>query len=223
MPRRLRLAMGGIVYHVLNRRVGRLPLFQKAADYTAFEDVLEEAYERSGTRILAYCLMPTHWHMVLWPGTDGELSDVLRWITVTHTQRWHAHHETSGTGPVYQGRFKSFPVQTDTHFVTVVRYVERNPLRAGLVDRAEDWRWASLWRRQQRDWKTRAFLTEWPVSRPRSWVAWMNQPETEMELRALRQSVQKGRPFGSETWVARMAKRLGLESTLRPRGRPKNV
>jgi putative transposase len=210
------------VYHVLNRRVGRLPLFQKAVDYATFEEVLEEAYERSGTRILTYCLMPTHWHMVLWPRTDGELSDVLRWITVTHTQRWHAHHETSGTGPVYQGRFKSFPVQTDAHFVTVIRYVERNPLRAKLVEQAEDWRWGSLWRREQRDRRARAFLSEWPVSRPRNWVVRVNQPQTEGELQAVRQSVQRGRPFGSETWVGRMAKRLGLESTLRSRGRPKN-
>lgn len=223
MPRRLRVATGGIVYHVLNRRVGRLPLFQKAVDYATFEDVLEEAYERSGTRILTYCLMPTHWHLVLWPRTDGELSDVLRWITVTHTQRWHAQHETSGTGPVYQGRFKSFPVQTDAHFVTVVRYVERNPLRAKLVERAEDWQWGSLWRREQRDRRARAFLSEWPVSRPRNWVARVNQPQTERELQAVRQSVQRGRPFGSETWVRRMAKRLGLESTLRSRGRPKSL
>ena len=223
MPRRLRLATGGIVYHVLNRRVGGLPLFRKAADYAAFEGVLEEGYDRTGMRIVAYCLMPTHWHMVLWPRTDGELSEVLHWITLTHTQRWHAHHETSGTGPVYQGRFKAFPVQTDAHFLTVVRYVERNALRAGLVDRAEEWRWSSLWRRERGDKKARAFLSEWPMNRPRNWVAWVNQPETEAELEVLRRSVQRGRPFGGETWVARMAKRLGLESTLRPRGRPRKL
>lgn len=223
MPRRLRLATGGIVYHILNRRVGGLPLFQKAADYAAFEGVLEEGYDRTGMRIVAYCLMPTHWHMVLWPRTDGELSEVLHWITLTHTQRWHAHHETSGTGPVYQGRFKAFPVQTDAHFLTVVRYVERNALRAGLVDRAEEWRWSSLWRRERGDKKARAFLSEWSVNRPRNWVAWVNQPETETELEVLRRSVQRGRPFGGETWVHRMAKRLGLESTLRPRGRPRKL
>jgi len=223
MPRRLRLATGGVVYHVLNRRVGGLPLFQKAADYAAFEGVLEEGYDRTGMRIVAYCLMPTHWHMVLWPRTDGELSEVLHWITLTHTQRWHAHRETSGTGPVYQGRFKAFPVQTDVHFLTVVRYVERNALRAGLVDRAEEWRWSSLWRRERGDKKARAFLSEWSVNRPRNWVAWVNQPETETELEVLRRSVQRGRPFGGEMWVHRMAKRLGLESTLRPRGRPRKL
>lgn len=139
MPRRPRLAAAGLAYHVLNRRVGRLPLFEKPADYAAFEKVLQEAVERTRIRIAAYCLMSNHWHLLLWPRHDGELSDVLRWITVTHSQRWHAHRHTAGTGPIYQGRFKSFPVKTDEHFLTVARYVERNPLRARLVDRAEAW------------------------------------------------------------------------------------
>jgi len=220
MPRRLRLATGGIAYHVLNRRVGRLPLFNKPLDYAAFEQILHEVYEITRVRILAYCLMPNHWHILVWPLSDGELSEVLRWLTVTHTQRWHAHHHTSGTGPVYQGRFKSFPVQANDHFLKVARYVERNALRAHLVERAEDWRWSSLWRREHGDAKEQAILAEWPVERPRNWVGHVNEPETEAELEALRCSVQRGRPLGTETWVLRMAKRLGLESTLRPRGRP---
>ena len=114
MPRRPRLAAGDLAYHVLNRRVGRLPLFDKPADYAAFEKVLAEAHAQTRIRIAAYCLMPNHWHLLLWPRHDGELSEVLRWITVTHTQRWHAHHHTAGTGPVYQGRFKSFPVHEGT-------------------------------------------------------------------------------------------------------------
>ncbi len=221
MPRRPRVATGGLAYHVLNRRVGRLPLFEKPADYAAFEKILEEAHERTRFRIATYCLMPNHWHLLLWPRADGELSEVLRWITVTHTQRWHAHRKTSGTGPVYQGRFKSFPVQTDEHFLTVARYVERNALRAKLVDRAEAWQWGSLWRRAQCGPKLTRWLSDWPVERPRDWVARVNHPETAAELEVLRTSVQRGRPFGSETWVLRTAKRLGLEPTLRPPGRPK--
>lgn len=221
MPRRPRAATGGLVYHVLNRRVGRLSLFEKAADYAAFEKILEQVSDRTQTRIAAYCLMPNHWHLVLWPRHDGELSEVLRWITVTHTQRWHAHRQSAGTGPVYQGRFKAFPVQTDEHFLAVARYVERNALRAKLVVRAEEWQWASLWRREQGTPKLCTFLSEWPVQRPRNWVARVNQPETAAELEALRCSVQRGRPFGDDTWVERVAKRLGLESALRPRGRPK--
>jgi putative transposase len=221
MPRRPRLVAGALAYHVLNRRVGRLPLFEEPADYAAFEQVLAEAQANSRLRIAAYCLMPTHWHLLLWPRQDGELSEVLRWITVTHTQRWHSHHDTAGTGPVYQGRFRSFPVQTDAHFLTVARYVERNALRAKLVRQAENWRWSSLWRRAQGDPKLTTWLSGWPVDLPRNWVARVNRPETGEELDALRLSVQRGRPFGEEGWVQRMAKRFGMESTLRPRGRPK--
>ena len=108
MPRRPRIATGGLAYHVLNRRVGRGPLFESPKDYTLFETILREAVEQRLLRIVSYCLMPNHWHLLLWPREDGELSEVMRWITVTHTQRWHAYHQTAGTGPIYQGRFKSF-------------------------------------------------------------------------------------------------------------------
>ena len=221
MPRRPRLAAGDLAYHVLNRRVGRLTLFEKPADYSAFETILAEAQDHTHIRIAAYCLMPNHWHLLLWPRQEGELSEVLRWITVTHTQRWHAHHHTAGTGPVYQGRFKSFPIQSDGHFLAVARYVERNALRAKLVDRAEAWQWSSLWRRIQGDPTRSAWLSDWPVERPRDWVARVNFPHRASELEALRLSVQRGRPFGDEGWVRGMAKRFGMESTLRPRGRPK--
>jgi putative transposase len=221
MPRRPRIATGGLAYHVLNRRVGRLPLFEKPADYAVFETILQEVHGETGIRIAGYCLMPNHWHLFLWPRQDGELSEVLRLITVTHTQRWHAHRRTAGTGPVYQGRFKSFPVQTDDHFLTVARYVERNALRAKLVAKAEDWRWSSLWRRLQGNPELTEFLSGWPVEPPRNWVAWVNQPEAVSELESLRTSVQRGRPFGSQRWVTRVAKRLSLEPTLRDRGRPK--
>lgn len=221
MPRRPRLVAGDLAYHVLNRRVGRLPLFEQPSDYIAFEKILAEAHALTRIRIAAYCLMPNHWHLLLWPRHDGELSEILRWITVTHTQRWHVHHDTAGTGPVYQGRFKSFPVQTDEHFLMVSRYVERNALRAKLVTRAEDWRWSSVWRRNQRDAKLTTWLSDWPVERPRDWLMRVNRPQSASDLEALRMSVQRGRPFGEEAWVKRMAKRFGMESTLRPRGRPK--
>ena len=221
MPRRPRLAAGDLAYHVLNRRVGRLPLFEKPADYATFEKILAEAHAQTRIRIAAYCLMPNHWHLLLWPRHDGELSEILRWITVTHTQRWHVHHDTAGTGPVYQGRFKSFPIQSDEHFLAVARYVERNALRAKLVNQAENWRWSSLWRRDQEDAKLAAWLSAWPVERPRDWISRINRPDIALELESLRLSVQRGRPFGEEAWVRRMAKRFGMESTLRPRGRPK--
>ena len=221
MPRRPRLATGGIAYHVLNRRVSRLLLFEQPGDYSAFEKVLGEAFERTKIRIAAYCLMPNHWHLLLWPRDDGELSEVMRWITVTHTQRWHAHRHTSGNGPVYQGRLKSFPVQTDEHFLTVARYVERNAVRAGLVGRAEHWQWSSLNRSLHEDGGRSEMLSYWPMERPRDWTEFVNDSEQESDLDDLRSSAQRGRPFGDEAWMVKIANQLGLESTLRSRGRPK--
>jgi putative transposase len=221
MPRSARNAPGGLVYHALNRAVARLPLFQKDGDFDAFECVLAEALQEHPTRLLGYCLMPNHWHLVLWPAADGELTTFVRWLTHTHTMRWHAHYHTGGTGHLYQGRFKSFPVEADEHFLTVMRYVERNALRAGLVARAEDWRWGSLWRRRHDDEAARAWLHDWPVPRPGDWEAWVNMAQTAGEVETVRRSVARGSPFGSETWRERTALELGLQATLRPQGRPR--
>ncbi len=220
MGRPLRAAAGGIIYHVLNRANGRQVMFDTPQDYQTWENVLLEAREHVPVRILAYCVMPNHWHLVLWPRRDGDLSRFMAWLTLTHTQRWHAQHHSVGSGHLYQGRFKSFPVQSDEHFLTVCRYVERNALRAKLVKRAESWQWSSLWRRTQGGQQSQ-WLTDWPVVRPRQYTKWTNDPQTGEELEAVRQCVQRGRPFGRESWVQRMTRRLNLESTLRPRGRPK--
>jgi putative transposase len=221
MGRPLRHAQAGFVYHVLNRSNARLPLFRKDGDYAAFERVLVEAHARVPIPVSAYCLLPNHWHLLLWPQTDDQLSDFVGWLSLTHTQRWHAHYHTTGTGHLYQGRFKSFPVQEDEHFLRVCRYVERNALRAGLVGRAEDWPWCSLALREQRTAAAKELLSVWPVPYPDGWVAEVNAPQTEGELSELRQCVKRGRPFGGAGWVEATAARLGLEVTLRPVGRPR--
>jgi putative transposase len=221
MPRRLRFASGGFVYHVLNRAVGRATLFGKQGDYAAFEKVLRQAHDFVPMRLLAYCAMPNHWHLLLWPERDGDLSEYLRWLTVTHTQRWHAHYHTSGTGPLYQGRFKSFPVQADEHFYTVCRYLERNALRAKLVKRAEKWRWCSLWHRWQQS--AGLLLAAWPVPLPPTWIDMVNEAQSERELAALRRSVVRGAPYGDSQWQTQTAKRLGLEASLRSPGRPRKA
>jgi REP-associated tyrosine transposase len=165
MSRPLRVDVGGYVYHTLNRASTRAILFEGPDDYQRFEQVLHEAQARTGMRILAYCLMPNHWHLVLWPGADGTLSRFMTWLTLTHTQRWHAGRGSAGVGHLYQGRYKSFLVQADQHLLTVCRYVERNPRRAGLVRRAEAWRWGSLWRRERG--RGLDLLSDWPLARPR--------------------------------------------------------
>jgi putative transposase len=221
MGRPLRNAIPGMVFHVLNRANGRIRIFAGSGDYQAFEAILEPARERFPVQVFAYCLMPNHWHMVVSPDEDQALSRFMQWLTLTHAQRWHAHHGSVGLGHLYQGRFRSFPVQEDGHFLTVCRYVERNALRAGLVERAESWRWGSLWRRESGPAEGRKLLAEWPVERPRGWVEGVNHAETEAELAVLRGCVLRGRPLGGENWTARAIDRLGLESTVRPPGRPK--
>ena len=223
MGRAKRAATGGIIFHVLNRANARQRIFDHNDDYAAFERVLEQAVDRFDTRLLAYCLMPNHWHMVVWPRKDDELSRFVGWLTLTHTQRRHANRQSAGTGHLYQGRFKSFPVQDDEPFLTVCRYVERNALRATLVRRADQWHWSSLWRREHGEADARRILSPWPVRCPRDWLEWVQQSQTEAEEAALRRSVNRGSPFGSEAWVDRIARRLDLEITMRPRGRPRTT
>lgn len=209
-----------MIYHVLNRGNARARIFDGDSGFEAFEQVLMEGLQRGRMRLLAYCLMPNHWHMVLWPRGDGDLSTFVGWVTMTHTQRVHAARGTTGAGHLYQGRYKSFPVQNDEHFLTVCRYVERNAKRARLVRQAERWRWCSLWRRAAIV-RSQLRLSVWPVDRPRNWIQRVNQAETPEELEELRQTLRRNRPFGRPAWVARISKRLGLETTLRPRGRPR--
>src|SRR5262249_26570074 len=223
MSRGRRLAPGGFVYHALNRAVVRLPLFEKPADYVAFLRVLGEALDTCPMRVLAFVVMPNHWHLVLWPEHDGDLGTFCRWLAHTHSMRGHAHYHPSATGHIYQGRFKAFAVETDEHLYAVCRYVERNPLRANLVQRAEHWRWSSLGRRIHGDDQPRPFLSAWPVPIPADWVAHVNEPHTEAELDALRRSVQRGCPYGDAGWQRQVAARLGLAHTLRPLGRPKKA
>ena len=222
MPRTARVAPGGIVFHVLNRANARARIFAGDADYAAFERVMVATLEKKPMRILGYLIMPNHWHLVLWPEHDGDLAQFMHRLTVSHVRRWHLHRKTVGCGHLYQGTYKSFPVESDEHLLTVLGYVERNALRAGLVERAEDWRWSSLWRWRHPDVTDDVpELTQWPVERPRQWLFQVNRRQAEGKLEAVRTSVQRGRPFGSTIWQRMTAKQLGLESTFRPRGRPK--
>jgi putative transposase len=212
-----------VVFHVLNRGVGRRRLFHKDEDYAGFERTMELALAAVPVRLLAYCLMPNHWHLLLWPRADGQLGRFMQRLTTAHVRRWQAHYHEVGLGHVYQGRFKSFPVQEDAHYITVARYVERNALRAKLTEHAQDWRWCSLWRRQSGSPQERGVLSEWPVARPVDWLEWVNQPQADQELAEMRLSVAKGRPFGEPAWRQRMIDKLGLQASMRERGRPKRT
>ena len=160
--------------------------------------------------ILSYCVLSNHWHFVVWPEHDGQLTDFFRRLAHTHAMRWRVSHRTVGYGHLYQGRFKSFPVQSDDHLLSVLRYVERNPLSAGLVERAQLWRWGSLWARVHGEEAIKALLSPWPVERPANWTARVNAPLTAKELDRVRVSIERGRPYGEDDWVQADSKRPGL-------------
>ena len=223
MGRAPRASAGGVVYHVLNRANDRRRLFAKPADYAAFELALDEACDRFGQRCFAYCVMPNHWHLVLRPDADGVLSRFVGWLTLTHTQRWRAHHDTIGAGHLYQGRFRSFPVQADAYFLAVCRYVEANPVRAGLVSRAADWRWGRAARRERGGAAAESRLAPWPVEAPAGWLTALDTAQPAAQLGAIREAVTRGRPLGEAAWTRRTARDLGLEATLRPRCRPRKI
>ena len=221
MGRAPRADEAGGIYHALNRGNARQPIFFKDADYEAFERIIAEGLLKFPIDLIAYQWMKNHWHMVLSPHENGGMGQFLRWVTLTHTQRYHAHHKTAGYGHVYQGRFKSFPVQADEHFHVVCRYVERNALTARLVKKAEDYRWGSLYSWLGGDCPVE--LASWPIRRLPNWTNHVNRVITKKEQEAFTRSVNRGVPFGTEQWIAATVKRLRLESTIRPRGRPKKL
>ncbi len=222
MPRTARAAVGNVCYHVLNRGNAQQTVFHSEADYASFCQLLAEANERAKCapmRLLSYCLMPNHFHLLLWPREDGDLGRWMQWLLTSHVRRYHRVHGTSGH--VWQGRFKAFPIQSNEHLLTVMRYVERNPVRAKSIPvrRAERWPWSSIGEPPQ-DVEVPK-LTAPPEPRADNWLEWVNTPLTVPELAAARESVVRGRPFGNPRWVKTTGEKLGLQSTLRPRGRPR--
>ena len=230
MPRTPRAVRAGGVYHVLNRGNGRAELFHKPADFDAFLRVLAQGLDRYPVDLFAWCLMSNHWHLVLRPRRGGAgggaatLARFMGWVGVTHVRRHHEHHHTRGGGHLYQGRFKSFPLQDDRHFLAVCRYVESNPLRAGIVRRAENWPHSSLrWSAGLTASQPPVPLAPWPVDRPPHWLSRVNEPLPDDDLERLRTSVRRGRPFGDDAWTKATAGRLGLTHTLRGPGRPRKA
>lgn len=218
MPRRSRASTGQFVFHVLNRAVQGLILFEVPADYELFCGILAEAVRRFPVRVLAFAIMPNHWHLVVWPLDDDSLSPFMQWLTATHAMQWRAARGNQGRGAVYQGRFKAIAVQHDAHFVRLCRYVERNPVRARLVARAEDWPWSSA--APTASLPGRPGLSPWPVRKPENWSELLNLPEPTRSLHGIRAAIRAGRHFGSASWRLRTAETLRWRSGLTQRGKP---
>lgn len=212
MPRIPRGQVAGYAYHVINRGNSRAEVFHGSGDYKVFLELLASAKARYGVKIFAFCLLPNHFHLIVEPSTQTALSQFMHWLLTSHVRRYHRHYQ--GSGHVWQGRFKSFPIQRDEHLLVVLRYVLQNPVRAGLVRTPGEWTWSSL--------QTLELADPCPVDSEMEWSTAVEEPLPSQEIRALRESVNRQRPFGSSWWQGEIARRLGLESTMRARGRPKN-
>ena len=226
MPRLPRPVADGLIYHALNRGNNRAAVFHSAADFAAFLGALAQTRERYPFMLFGYCLMTNHFHLLLAPGPGQSISRILQSLTVAHT--WHYHKRRGGSGHVWQGRFKSPVIQDDDHLLVVLRYIEANPLRAGMVKAAGDYRWSSFgYHGLGKPDELLGVLPAWErlgrsdAVRQTAWHKWVHTPLTEKELAAVRRSVVSGRPFGAAKWVERTAVALGLSLTQRPRGRPR--
>ncbi len=216
MPRTARSIIGGHCYHLINRGNNKGRVFHEASDYSAFLTLLHEVRERVPIAIFAACLMPNHLHFVVQPKADDDLARWTHWLFTTHVRRQHRKYGTSGR--IWQGRFKAFAIQEDAHLLTVLRYVERNALRADLVRRAEHWRWGSLyWRINGED---RVVLDPPPLPLPGNWPEYVNRPQSSAETDAIHTCINRQRPYGARDWVERKAREFGADQSLAPLGRP---
>ncbi|MCK9351718.1 MAG: transposase [Candidatus Paceibacterota bacterium] len=221
MPRNARTDVGGEIYHVINRANGRMVIFNTPEDYLLFENLLFDTKELTGMRILAYTIMPNHWHFILHPQKDGDLGIFMHRLSNAHTRKVHALTNTNGTGHLYQGRYKSFLVDSDSYFLTLLKYVERNPVRSKTVEHCEDWQWGSAWRRINGSKAEKKLIDPPIVELPHGYKKWINTPDKEDDLAVIRTSVNKSVPFGRDKWVDQMVTKFHLESTQKKQGRPK--
>ena len=202
MPRRPRNDIGNQIYHVINRANGRFKIFDYQDDFKLFENVLFEARERFNIRLLAYTVMPNHFHLIANPNKDHQLSRCMQWLGTTFTQRWHARHHTTGTGHLFQGRYKSIVVKDEGYLIRVLLYVERNALRSNLVKRAEDWRWSSLWVREHGNNDQKKSLSPWPIDTPSYYLHAINEPEALEDLEKIRAAIIAGIPITEKPVLA---------------------
>jgi len=178
MPRKPRILQEHFVYHVFNRRTDRQRLFPSSRSFEDFIHLMENGREKYNIRICTYCLMETHWHQAVWVREKGAtaVSRYLRSLSARHALRFRLVSDTRGQGHVYQDRYKSVEVEDDEHYLTLMRYIEANPVVARLVDRAEHWPWSGIAERLS---GRRRILDDGPVPLPADWSDIVNRPSPD--------------------------------------------
>lgn len=217
MPRIARGLADNHIYHILNRGNNKQQIFFKQQDYEAFAVLIKEAKKLYPVKLFAYCLMPNHFHLIAMPEMAENLSKWMQWLMTSHVRRYNKHH--NAVGHVWQGRFKSFIIQDNEYLINAMRYVEANPVRAGLVDTANDWPWSS---HKETIGKIKPYLADkTPITLPSDWNKYVNRDMPDKDLEGLRNSIKRQSPYGTSEWQSLISTRLGLGSTLRSRGRPR--
>lgn len=187
MARSSRELPAGSVVHVVNRGNDKRMLFERASEYEDFLRLVAWAKEKCPVRITAYSVMGNHWHFVFWVEIEWDVSSFLHQLTTTHAMHWRKLTNTVGNGSVYQGRFRGRCVFSERYYYNLIRYVEQNPLRAGLVRQCRDWRWSSL---AERLGNGRGILSEGPVDLPSDWAELIDKPLDEDALKEIRSSLK---------------------------------
>jgi putative transposase len=213
-----RIAPDGFIQHVVNRGDHRETILHKPQDFRAFLGLMSEATEHVPMRILSYCVMRNHFHLVLWPFAGKDLSAYMQWLMNAQIRIYLSHYPPASPGHIYQGRFKNSLVQSDVSLLNVMRYVEANPVAAGIVQRAEHYKWSSASTLVNAPGRPR--LTDGPVAKPANWLEWVNSPAPEEELHRIRTSIRRGAPYGADDWVQHVAAEHNLLHTIRKPGRP---
>jgi len=192
MPRVARSLVDNEIYHVLNRGNARQVVFSGDTDYIQFIKLLRLAKAQYPVSILGYCLMPNHFHLIVRPSQADMLSHFMRWLMTSHVRRHHQRKSTSGH--VWQGRYRSFRIKADEHLLMVMRYVERNPVRASLVEYAVDWPWSS--HREALGVQESRLLDKPPIDLPDAWGTYVNSPLDGGDLDRIRFLIRCQAPRG---------------------------
>lgn len=220
MPRIARVIVPGVPHHVTQRGNRGEAVFYSDADRQVYLDLLAAYAARHELAIHAYCLMADHVHLVAVPATESSLAGCLGPVHLRYAQ--HVNQVQGLTGRVWQGRFHSAPLD-DAHHAEAVRYVELNPVRAGLVTEPEAYPWSSA--AAHVTGRADPLLAECTPLREAvgDWRAWLREPIDEERLSTVRRGTRTGRPAGDAAFMARVERLLGRRLRVRRPGRPRKV
>ena len=215
MARLARVVIPGIPHHVTQRGNGRARTFFEDADFALYLDLLADAASRAHAEVWGYCLMPNHVHIVLTPADEDGLWRTMGELHRRYTGYINARRRT--TGHLWQGRYGSVAMD-EPHFVTALRYVALNPVRARLVERAEHWHWSST-RALIAGESNRFVRVEPALARVGDFAAFLGEEFDEaLSYAALRKAESVGRPVGSKEWLAEMEAKTGKVLAPQKRG-----